>query len=892
MLSWNIAFGVVAFCLIPLIAAQNAELNGHVSIIDILSDSAQFSVLIRLLQRTGLVPVLNEATNVTFIAPTNAAFVDVDPSSVTKEVLLYHILNRTVLLEDTKSDVIAPTYLRSADLDFSTSETSDSYALPIYLEYKSKAESKVGNVSIVNKDLKASRGHGVVQVVDELLAIPKSVCHQLSHNNDTKIFARLFEKEFNCSLSILPSYSTLLVPLDSAFNELNEVELTYIFSPSAKKDRRRLLSRHVLDSFVASPLIDKTVNVTALDGTNLTISSSMTVNELFTPIEKDIIASDGVIHYYDKFISGIEGKVHSLIDFTPEKYCLALEADGFVKELKFRGLLDLVQGKTEPQTLFVPLDDQEDQFSIQSSNSLLYHFVQGQHELDFDSVYNTNTLLESKSSHKKLGGGYQRIRVGADLASHSIYLNTREKKIVKGPYLVGNTTLYAVEGSLDLPTSMDVAVGAVYHSSKSALYLSDLELLDLPSNNDGWTILLPTNNAWEELDLVHKYLVSNETALRGVFESLIIAEAFYSDSQPSDTVLLDGEPVHISMKHEKPKKISSAREDLQLLINDTSFSVQTANVLSSSGVAHSVSQVEIPDNINISPEDILNAVDTSRFVELLAARNFSHVLDPKSSYTILAPSNQALKASNITVDTPEIDVLLRLHILPGNPIDTFLDDGKSVESLENGIHLTAKELNSGLYLVSIVEGDMREIRVLNRGDSSIKGDSSTTILYVDRFLSPDWITRISPPPKHHFRLNTPAAILLGMVCGAILIFSVLSCALFFFLKRNNKNKPSSGSNTPHGSGSRSGSPDSERRPLIGRKSSNFSTRGGGGNDGDFVGEGDEDMVNGYGSASRSRRSSMRSARSGASENSVSEPIATVRVQKDREHGKHLAIPRV
>lgn len=890
MLTWNLTLAVLGYYFLSITVAQNAEISGRVSIIDVLSASAQFSILIKHLQRTGLVPVLNEATNVTFIAPTNAAFVDIDSASISRELLLYHLLNETIILQHHKSDLVAPTYLFSSNLDYSTkSGRTDDYPLPVYMKYLGKQSFTVENVTIVEQDLKASTGHGVVQVVDKLLAIPNSVCESLSQNNETTIFSKLFRMEFNCSMPILPSYATLLVPLDSAFDQLNEIELNYLFTRPAKKDRRALLSRHIINSFITTPLIDDSANATALDGTTLTFSNTLLVNDSYEPTEKNILASDGVLHYYDKFISGSEGNIHSLIDFTPEKYCISLGAHGFLKELNFRGLIDLVRGDTDPQTLFVPLDDQDDMFTIQSTTSLLYHFATGKHNLDFENVLNSNILLKSKSTHKALGGDFQRIKVGAAERTHTIYLNGREK-ILQGPYEVGNTTLFTIDGPLDLPTSLDVAIGSVYHSSQSASYLSDLGMLDLPSGKHGWTVLLPTNAAWAKLDLVQKYLESNESALKGVFESLMFAHPFYSDSPPVDTHLMNGDRVSVSIRgNEHLEDHFTPAQPLSLFVNETEFKIQSPNILSSSGVAHSVSHVVIPDHVDIVPNDILKAVDTTRFVKLLNARNLSHVLDPDSSYTILAPSDRALEASNITIDTPEIDVLLRLHILPGNPIDKFLNDGDDVESLEKGIHLSAKELNSGLYLVSIVEGDMREIRVLNRGDSCKKGDNVTTILYVDRFLSPDWITRITPPFRHPFRLKTPVAILLGMVCGAILIFSVLSCALFVFLKRNSSSsKQNSGSTTP--GISRTGSPDLERRPLLSHKSSNFSSRGG---YEDAVAEGDSnEPSNGYGTASRSRRSSARSARSMTSEHSVSEPIATVRVQKDREHGRHLALPRV
>lgn len=884
MLPWNLVVTTAFSFFFGIAHAQDLSSAGFVSIIDVLSESAQFSILIRQLQRHGLVPVLNEATNVTFIAPTNAAFVDVDPTSISRDQLLYHLLNQTIVLKTLNTDLVAPTYLYSSSLVYSTTNSkAEDYPLPIYVNNFDNTSYAVGNTLVVEQDLKASKGHGVVHAVDKLLEIPESVCEMLGRNDDATIFSKIFQMEFNCSMPMLPEYATVLVPLDSAFDQVNKVELDYLLSSWAKEDRRALLSRHIINTFIASPLIDDEINSTALDGTSLSFSDILTVNGSFEPTDINILASDGVLHFYDKFITGKEGNIHSLVDFTPEKYCLALGASHFVKELKFRGLRDLVTGHTDPQTVFVPLDDDDDVAQQESLSSTLYHFVHGTHNLDFETMLGSNILLETKSVHRKLGHGSQRIKVMADEKSHSIYLNGKEK-ILAGPYTVGNSTLFTIGESLDLPPSLDLAVGSVYHSSQSATYLNDLGLLDLPTGQ-GWTVLLPTTVAWTKLDLVQKYLESNETAMQGVFESLILSHPFYSDSSPLDSQTLGGTNVTLKIEssHKPNKDNVSTSESFDLLVDDIIFHVQTPNVLSSNGVVHSVSHVEIPENVKISPTDILSSVDARTFVELLKARNMSNVLDTNSSYTVLVPSDRALESSNITLDTPDIDILLRLHVIPGNPIDAFLKEGHNVESLEDGIHLTAKELNSGNYLISIVEGDTREIRVLNRGDVGTKnGSATTTILYVDRFLSPSWITHIIPPFKSPFRLKTPIAILLGMVFGAILIFSVFSCALFVFLRRNNKNesKQVSGSTSP--SDTRIGSPDLERRPLISRKSSALSNRG------SLTEDPVDPTAPDYGSTSRGRRSSVRSL---TSEHSISEPIPAIQVQKDREHGRHLGLPR-
>lgn len=884
---------VVCLLLVSLVHATNSNTQST-TIIDLLSGAPQFSILLQHLQRTGLVPILNESKNITLIAPTNDAFASVADHDVTKSRLLYHMLTQTLFVADLNADLVINTFLDSSSLAIELNkpklDNSDLYPLPVYVSYSHISSTDptvhVGKALIVEPDFEASSN--VVQGVDRLLDVPLSVCDFLKGNAKTTKFSLLFEKEFNCSLPMLQAYSTVLVPTDKAFDSLNEAEWGYLLTSWGEDDRIAILCRHILESFWATPLIESSVNATTMDGTQVLLDRDMTADGL-KPVDSNVLASDAALHLYDKFITPSRN-LDSLITFTPQKVCIGLGAHDFVEEIKFRKLLYLLDGNTtEPQTVFVPIRDPDEPFSVESTNTALYHFVYGQHELDFDTALNTNVLLESKSNHKKLGYGNQRIKVMVSESTSSLYLNGRDTVITPG-FTVGNTTIYGIKGTLDLPPTLDLAVGSVFQSAQSATYLNKLGLLDLPTKK-GWTVLLPTNMAWERLGLVKTYLESNQTAMIKVLESLIISKPFYSDSESLDTKLLNGNAVKLQIQDDtKDFSVSGGYYGgtrFTLIINSTSYHVETPNILTSTGVVHSVSDLHIPHHVDITPEHILSSANTGLFASLLHERGFGYVMDPDNSYTILAPSNGVLRASNLTSQTENIDKLLRMHVIPANPVKQFLDDGIAVETLEPGVHLMAKELTSGLFLVNVVEGDGHEIRVLNRGDSSVRDARNiTTVLYVDRYISPEWVQNggIGSPP---FRLKTGVAVLLGVVFGAMLIFGVLSCGLFVFLGYARK---------AHQSG------DGQRKPLLSRRSSRRMNGG--------TGEANEERVeddgyaNAYGSMNSgqgpvagvgSRRSSIRSNRSiqsMTSEHSISEPISTTRVQQNREHGRHLGLPKV
>jgi uncharacterized surface protein with fasciclin (FAS1) repeats len=881
--------------------AANSQTAGFISIIDILSRSAEFSILIRQLQRHDLVPLLNEATNVTFLAPTNAAFLDlatrlgevdgnIAANTITRDRLLYHLLNETIFFETTKQDLVVPTFLDPKVLySSSIKKTTKDHGVPIYV-YSDKL--RVGDAQVLESDLRASTGHGVVQVVDKLLDIPPSVCEILARNNETTIFSKIFKMEFNCSEPILPSYATVLAPTDSAFHEqLDPVELEYLLtSKHAENDRQKLLARHLLNSLFASPIIDpdNTTSATALDGTTLLISHDLTINDRFRPLENNVLANDGVIHYYNNFIAGTDGNLHSLIDFTPEKYFITLGAEAFVKELKFRGLEKLIQGQAEAQTVFLPLDEVDDDddddnvqevFPLESTSSVIYHFTEGQYNLfDHKDGQGESFLLTTKYKHKKLlGNSPQRVKLTTK--ESDLYLNGKTRlDHTKGPFTVGKTTIYVIDPAtpaLELPPSLDLAAGSVYHSAESTNYLNDFGLLDLPSNKNGWTVLMPTSAAWRDLGLIKTYLDFNQTALEYVLKGFIFESPVYTNTKGKiKTTFLDGRPTTVEIKYDK--KVEAYNFVFDGL--DT-LKLQTTDVLSTNGVVHSVDSVFIPRELSVSTPNVLESIESHKFLELLEARGFEDALAPGAEYTILAPPDKILELGNVTSDTPDIDLLLRLHLIPGNPIQKLLDDGDAVESLEGGVHLCAKELKKDLYLITIVEGDLsREVRVLNRGDIRTGSRTKTTILQVDKFLSPTWIIRQPSRSK----LRTPVAIMLGVVFGGILIFGMLAVVLIVFLGRRTTAAFKNGSHE-------SASPG-ERDPLLSRRSSVADETIAAGNDQQNYGSEEYSNSNGLSAPGEMYRGRTNSIKSTISENSVSEPIPTTGCKFGKS--SNLGLPRV
>jgi uncharacterized surface protein with fasciclin (FAS1) repeats len=81
------------------------------TIVDLLSSSPEFGPLLKALQRTALIPILNASENVTLIAPIADAM-NAFEGEITRELMMYHVLNGTILSDGIEDEVVVPSILR------------------------------------------------------------------------------------------------------------------------------------------------------------------------------------------------------------------------------------------------------------------------------------------------------------------------------------------------------------------------------------------------------------------------------------------------------------------------------------------------------------------------------------------------------------------------------------------------------------------------------------------------------------------------------------------------------------------------------------------------------------------------------------------------------------
>lgn len=776
------------------------------TIVDVLSETGQFSVLLRHLQRHGLIPFLNTQRNITLVAPDNGAFAEFT-GHVTRELLLYHILNGSATFENTTDG--SHVFLSALD----------SVPVDVLIDHKHDSMS-VNTVGVVQTDLVAGRQRGVVQVLENVLAIPSTWQKEIGKIPRLSHFASLASAAHLGDLSNM----TLLAPSNDAMHVFSPLMDSYLTCSDGRADLERILNHFIIDALVYGSrdgvFQDGKQSYTSRDGTVFLFSELLSINKTWEPLARNIPCQNGLIHVYDSLLSRDE-----LLTFTPRMALQGLGLDRFVALLRLAGLKDLIEGKGGKQTVFAPMEkpsalnerselgvrggasggarsvspalshhlssslsrDQQTtllaslESELHSASSGLYseggayHFTQSELILSRDLFrHKSHVLVDTKMKSKKIGYRSQRLKLAYDKANDEFVVNDR--RVVSSPkyntnlFVVGNSSIYLIDEEMEPPSGLASSVAPIFHTSRSLFYLNELGRLKLPLNYAGWTVILPTTTAWDDLGITTEYLTSNRTALTLLFDSLIFHAPFYSDSVPAELPTYDkSHNVSLAWVHD-------GKNDFVTVGNDY-YRVNTLeyDVLFNSGVVHTVENVFIPSALDITVSNLIETTNAD-FVELLHVANLSYTLDPAQGFSFLVPSQDSMVAENISIHSPDLGDYMRLHVIQNNS----LSSGGSASTLSSGVSLVAKKFSDKLLMVSIFQGIDREARILNRGFAS----NNATVFAIDRPLSPSWIIPDNPWFPSHDHLRTPVAIFIGIIIGLVAFFAILSCLLWVFLGKS------------------------------------------------------------------------------------------------------------
>lgn len=324
----------IAFLAVSVLSCSDDN-ESQPTIVDIASGDAEFSTLVRALERTDLVEILDGSGQFTVFAPTNAAFntffaslgagvtVENVDAVVLKKILLNHVIG-----EEIKSGALPATTYASTLSPFNTSVNAPTISM--FVQKSGSVVTINGGVDskgavVTTADLDAS--NGVIHVVNRVIQIPTLVDHVVDNPEFDTLQAVVTSEsggDFGDQSAVLNflvdltagAPATLFAPNNAAFTSL-EAELSAASLFPNSEQISSVLTYHVVDEnnrssdlpgIVSGNGIVPTFNLQSI--TFSLVGGAYKIIGTFTPTRPastiiqslDIQGSNGVIHTIDKVL--------------------------------------------------------------------------------------------------------------------------------------------------------------------------------------------------------------------------------------------------------------------------------------------------------------------------------------------------------------------------------------------------------------------------------------------------------------------------------------------------------------------------------------------------------------------------------------------------------------
>lgn len=776
------------------------------SVIDILSQNVEFSTFLRVIQRNGFIPYLNELQNYTLMAPVNSAFIYDDFGDENDS-------NKS----DVENYLIHDSVLLSSELELGVSVISKGVEFPYVLERLDDDTIMVNDVKLVDPDLLPNFQNASVHGIEREIRIPlrsKDLLRKIEQKfNDFHLFNN-FTRNIPMFESMVTN-RTLLIPSDSNwYNFFSPAEIDYItdaFNSLERmdghtkviwnRDRQRFIQNLVIDNISGGMVADE-VDVENLNGALLHLRSGkhgsfLTVNGSNSSDLTNVVFNRGIAHSFNDLQI-----VENIIDFTAEKYLHGINCSDFVRELYFRNLQYLIKDSErfhgEEKTIFVP-DIPAAGYDGFSRPGLLYHFVDRKILLDrefLEEEPDRSKMFQSKfcDFNNKLGGNCQRLKILKNECGY--FVNEKYRIVHDKPLQVGHTLIYLISDKIKLPGDLAPSINPFYGCSRSLMFLNQLNILDLPNNEQGYTVLLPCFDSWEFLELNLEFLQKNMTAVNSIMKNLIFDGLIYSDSNNTsyETKNLLGDPIVV-----QAERFASGDDNTELNLNVSSVSakIKVKNHLDlffNQGVVHPLKQLYLPNTVDVSLMDLIRTTGTTKLIELFEKfEDLFSIINNNEPYSLLVPTESSLPLVGDIFNSTKLADLLKLHIIDGDFTTRLLNCEGNVTTLLGDSLLCRRDSQENSFL-SVLGGAVREVRITKKGCSSYH---NSCVFLIDRPISLQWLNR----GRSWFILpRSPLG--LGIVIETFIL--LLALFLFFYKRKRTTTLDSTSTNDV---------PD-VRRPLL------------------------------------------------------------------------------
>ena len=266
------------------------------NILETAKANTDFTNLVNALVAADLDETLaNEQELYTVFAPTDAAFAELDEEYLTNlvdndtttlsKILTYHVLSGKVMSTDLSDDMRV--------------ETVQGKYITINIEGENVY---VEDAMVTSTDIECS--NGVIHIIDTVVVPKQNIVETVDEDVDVKTLSdAIAAADLDETLSDEEALYTVFAPTDAAFAELDEEYLADLLNNDTV-NLTKILKYHVISGKVMSTDLSDGMNVTTLEGTNITVKINGTdvmVNDA-NVTSADIVCSNGVIHVIDKVI--------------------------------------------------------------------------------------------------------------------------------------------------------------------------------------------------------------------------------------------------------------------------------------------------------------------------------------------------------------------------------------------------------------------------------------------------------------------------------------------------------------------------------------------------------------------------------------------------------------
>lgn len=301
-------FGFIAVFAILFTSCSDDDKSTDNSIAGIASGTEDLSLLVKALDKAGLVETLKTG-NYTVFAPTNEAFInagyteaaiDALPSSgipALRELLLNHVVSGKTLSTALSNNLYVKTLGKGA--------ASSSNTLSMHIGLTGSGSATVvtlnGGAQVVTADIEAS--NGVVHIVDEVISLPTIVTHATANTNFSTLATLLTNQNLVSTLQgTSGSPFTVFAPVNTAFDSAT----LSLYGGLSTDNKTAVLLYHVVGGVNVLSNAIPTGNINTLQGQAFTITGT-SINDEGSTVNKNIILTDvqcsnGIIHAIDKVL--------------------------------------------------------------------------------------------------------------------------------------------------------------------------------------------------------------------------------------------------------------------------------------------------------------------------------------------------------------------------------------------------------------------------------------------------------------------------------------------------------------------------------------------------------------------------------------------------------------